>query len=204
MNNEFEYYLIENAGVPSVPLLMNNDDMNPKGNRLSVVYRSTRVVVDSPIYLSINPPYPAKPNFDVDFLQHPFSVYSQKIHDVLIPLNIKDYNLLPCIIVDRKGEEYKEFWLEHIYNAIPCIDTEQSGCRYIAFGKTWGNFKKIVLKNELLEEIPLEDRLIFRPKETSEFMLYHRTIVNAIMAVKPINIKFIPVDKWYQGIQFGG
>jgi hypothetical protein len=202
MNNEFEYYLIENAGVPSVPLLMNNDAMNPRGEGLITVYSSTYEKVDSPIYLSINPPCPAKPNFNVDFLQHPFSVYSQKIHDVLKPMNIKNYSLLPCIIADKRGEQHKDFWLEHIYNAIPCIDTEKSECRYISFGKTWGSFKKIVLKNELLKDIPPEERLIFRPAETSEFMLYHKSIVDAVMAVKPVNIKFIPVDEWYQGIQF--
>lgn len=202
MDFEFDYYLISSAGVPNVPILMNHDELNSEDFDYDVVYDNSYVEVDFPIYLALNPPYPAKPNFNADLFQTPLAVYSQKIHDILIQFDIKNYQLIPGIIVDRTGEEHTGFWLEHIYNEIACIDTEKSECDYIAFGKTWGHFEKIVLNNELLKEVPLKDRLIIWPAETSEFMLYHKTIVDAIMAVKPINIKFIPVNEWYQGIQF--
>lgn len=195
MDSEFDYYLISSTGEPNVPILMNHDELNSEDFDYDVVYDNSYVEVDSPIYLALNPPYPAKPNFNADLFQTPLAVYSQKIHDVLIQFDIKKYQLLPGIIVDRKGEEHKGFWLEHIYNEIPCIDTEKSECDYIPFGKTWGHFEKIVLNNELLKETPLKDRLIIWPAETSEFMLYHKTIVDAIMEVKPINIKFIPIDE---------
>ncbi len=194
MENEFEYYRIIPSGGLSAPLLMNHDEMNPKGEGHNLSYSSKYEEVNSPIYLAINPPCPAKPNFNVDLLTTPHAVYSQKIHDVLMQFDIKDYQLFYSIIIDKKGEEHKDFWLEHVYNRIECIDTEKSECRYIPFGKTWGSFRKIVLKNELLKEIPLEERLIFRPEETYEFVLYHKTIVDAIMAAKPINIRFIPTE----------
>ena len=199
MDYEFDYYLIGEAGEPSVPLLKNNDEVDPKGTK-PISFKSP-VELDSPIYLAINPPYPAKPNFNVDLLILPSAVYSQKIYDVLAPLNIKNYQLLPGIIVDRKGEEHKNFWLEHAYHRISCIDTEKSNGKFNSFTKMWRSFESIVLREELLKEVPLEERLIFRPMETRQFVLYHKSIVDAIMAVKPVNISFMPIVEWHEGVQ---
>ena len=67
---------------------------------------------------------------------------------------------------------------------------------------SWDNVEKIVLDKKALEKIPLNKRLVFVSKEHSRFELYHKTVVDFIMQVKPEGLFFIPVDKWYEGIQF--
>jgi len=198
--NEFDYYLIYNTSEPNVPLLKNNDDADPEGTHFT--YRAEYAIIEKPVSLALNSPVPSKPNFEVDYYQLPSPVFSQKIYEALFPLNIHGYQLAPAIIVDKKGKEHKDFWIENAYTRIECFDKEKSIYTYSSFTKTWTNIEKIVIDKEALAKIPLNERLVFRPKETRQFLFYHKTVVDAIMATNPVNIKFVSIEDWFEGVSF--
>lgn len=200
MENEFDYYLISNTGEPNVPLVMCNDDINSRGT--DFIYLDEFVQIEKPIYLALNPPVPPNPNLSVDYLQLPSAVFSQKIYNLLSSMNIFGYQLVPSVIVDNKGKEYEDFWIENAYTCFKCFDDEKSIYEVDDFTETWENIEKIVFDKEALKKRPLKDRYIFRSEEASEFVFYHKTIVDAIMAVNPINIRFTSIADWFEGIQF--
>ncbi|MDR0438378.1 MAG: hypothetical protein LBH22_08795 [Bacteroidales bacterium] len=197
---EFDYYMIGSTGEPNVPLLMNNDDYDVRGIRF--LSFDEHVDIDKPVYLALNPPVPPKPNLSVDYLTLPDAVFSQKIADALLPLNIEGYQLVPAIIVDKKREEHKNFWIGHAFTTFECFDKEESIYDICPFTEEWDDIEKLVMSNQLLEKTPLEKRLIFTSKETSRFIFYHKTIVDAIMSVNPLNIRFTSVENWFEGVQF--
>ncbi len=193
MENEFEYYLISNTGEPNVPLLMCNDEMNSRGT--DFIYLDEFAQIENPIYLALNPPVPPKPNLNVDYLQLPSAVFSQKVYNLLSSLNISGYQLVPAVIVDNKRKEYEGFWIENAYTCFKCFDDEESIYEIDDFTETWEQVEKLVLDREAIKKIPLKDRYIFRSEELCEFVLYHKTIVDAIMEVNPTGIRFIPVEE---------
>lgn len=200
MNKEFDYYLIYNTGEPNVPLLMNNDDYDVDG--IDFIYLDEYTQIEKPVYLALNPPVPPKPNLDVDYFQLPSAVFSQKIFDVLSPLNIQGYQMVPAVIIDTKKNEHKNFWIENAYTRIKCFDDNESVYKTSLLSKSWTNIEKIVIKKDLLMNINLENRLIFRSLEARQFVFYHKSIVDAIMSINPVNIKFTSIEDWYEGVQF--
>jgi hypothetical protein len=199
--NEFDYYMIGSTGEPSVPLLRNNDDYDIDGTTFLLYDKP--VDIDKSVYLTLNSPVPRKPNLSVDYLTlSPDPVFSQKIADALLPLNIKGYQLVPAIIVDKKGEQHKNFWIGHALTHLECFDKEKSIYRICSWTNCWERIERIVMSEDELGKTPLEQRLIFTSKETSRFIFYHKTIVDAIMSVNPLNIRFNPVANWFEGIQF--
>jgi hypothetical protein len=43
---------------------------------------------------------------------------------------------------------------------------------------------------------------VYVSKEACKFILYHKSVVDIIMAVNPEGIVFTPVEEWYDGQQF--
>lgn len=197
MEHEFEYYLIDSDDTPSVPLLM--ADKN----------QSTRILLDrkpveplnTPMKLCFNPPIPRNPRM-VDFHELPSSVFSRKIKDVLQPLNIYGLQLLPATIRGKNDEYYEDYWVAYIYNRITCLDMKNSEYSvYEDDGKV--NFiTRFFLDAKKLMEIPLEKRLVFMLAEDISKRIYHKSLVDAIMAVNPKGVAFTPIEGWHEGIQF--
>ena len=200
--NEFDYYFIASAGGVDVPLLECDCDENPSALRF--LARDEYAKIEDPVYLCFNKETTKRlknPRM-VDYHTLPYAVFSQKIFDVLYPMQLEGVQLVPAIITGNDGEEYENYYILHTYNPIECFDKEKSIYKIGAFTKCWANEKKVYLNREALVKIPLEKRLLFVSKETSRFELYHKSVVDAIMAVNPEGITFIPVEEWYEGVQF--
>jgi hypothetical protein len=82
------------------------------------------------------------------------------------------------------------------------MDLEKSDCEISPRTGDVVWIRKIVLSPEKLSKVPLEQRLFFRMKEDYPTHLVHKSIVDKIMAVNPKGLKFTPVEKWKQGMQF--
>ena len=188
-----EYYLIDSDGTPDAPLL------NGSG-RDGFLFRNPPVVITKPIRLGYRPPIPRKPRM-IDYHSMPESVISQKIYEVLEPMNIKGIQLVPAVIKGKDDELFKDYWIIHIYNRIACMDREKS--IYEADDDDdIDDIEQLCLDKKILNEIPLEDRLVFLLKEDISFYIYHKSVVEAIMSVNPEGVKFYPIEEWYDGIQF--
>ncbi|MDA0120938.1 hypothetical protein [Vibrio sp. T11.5] len=98
---------------------------------------------------------------------------------------------VPAFIKNSKG--HRDYLFINYMQKLKCLDLDKSEySRVNAFGGVSG-LKKIVLDENLLAETPLNQRLIFKMEESSR-ILFHRTIVERIMATNPINTTFIPCE----------
>ncbi len=58
------------------------------------------------------------------------------------------------------------------------------------------DIKTLVLDEDILSDIPLERRLIFVLAESTSTYLFHQSIKDAIMAIKPEGLQFFRADQW--------
>jgi hypothetical protein len=194
MNNEFDYYLIERDGNCMSPLLMNDDEMNSGGTMF--LRRMERVAPDTTVHLVFNPPYPPKPDMtDYLFLQCR-AVFSGKVCDVLKDIPIKDFQLVPAVIKDPQGNEYSDYWIAGIYREFAFLDKDKSEFDDITSDGCWSGIEKMVIDEAEMAKVPLEERLMYVSKESSAYVFYHKTVVDAIMSVAPTGVRFVPVAEW--------
>jgi hypothetical protein len=189
--------LIGSDNTPSVPLLMPDDNQNT----WMLHGREPIEPLEKPMELCFCPPVPGKPRM-VDFHELPSSVFSQKIYDVLQPMNIDGLQLLPAIIRGKDNNFFKDYWVAYVYNRITCMDMERSQYDISKLDGKIKNILRFFLDDKMLAKIPLENRLVFLLEEGMSKRIYHKSIVDAIMSVNPVGIQFLPIQEWYEGIQF--
>ena len=147
-------------------------------------------------------PYPKKPKIVDYFTNGGFGTISEKLNQVLEPLNIKGIQLIPATVDNPKSREiYKNYYFLHIYNYLNCLDMDKSNYTKSLIG-TIRVIEKIVLDTAVLSKIPLEDRLIFRLGELYTFSLFHQSVVEKIMAVNPEGLRFVKVEDFNEGSAF--
>jgi hypothetical protein len=198
--NDFDYYLIARDGNFTSPLLMNDDKKNSGATKF--LDRMQEVDAKTPIHLVFNPPIPKKPAMTDYLYLDCRAVFSKKIHDVLKNFAIKDFQLVPAVITDKKGVEFPDYWIANIYRDYAFLDKDKSAYARINAEGRWSMIKKMVINQELMSAVSLEERLVYVSKESSAYVFWHKSIVDLIMSVNPTGIGFIPVDKWYNGIGF--
>ncbi|GHT57734.1 hypothetical protein FACS18945_2680 [Bacteroidia bacterium] len=195
MENEFEYYFIGRANNPQHPLLIADNDCPP--------YLRKKEYIENPETMAFcfGKPIPRKPKM-ADYHSQPKSVISKKIFDVLDNMNVKGIQLIPAVIRGTKGETYENYWYIHIINRYPALDREKSIYTWDDFIEVASPLKKVVLNEDFLKTIPLEERLIFYLKENGVEQLFHKSVVDAIMATNPEGVAFYNVKEWQEGQQF--
>ena len=119
------------------------------------------------------------------------TVVSKKIYNVLAPMNIHGVQFLPATV--RGGwRKFKGQYYVHVINEYDVIDENKSKLERSSVGFIM-HIDKLVLNEEVLAAIPLEERLIFGTKGYSVKKLYHKTIVDRVMAIKPKGIGFYKI-----------
>jgi hypothetical protein len=189
MDSTTNYFVVERANNNSYPLLSWDE---PSFRRSEEVVRTT------PVRLRLGKPVPKKPQM-VDFHVLPEPVVSKKIRDLLVPMNLLDVQLVPAqVTVDARVFDY---WILHVRRCIEALDLARS--KYEA--GTRGEImipEKIVLDDRKLEKVPLDERLLFRPKEYGTVWLFHQRLKDAIEAVNPVGLRFFHVRDWDDTVAF--
>ena len=201
MEKEFDYYLIEKDGLYQAPSLMVDDDNDMNG--LMYLYKGRKVENSHISHLTFRPPYPKKPQMvDYHFCECR-AVFSNKICDVLKTKEIRNLQLVPAIIRDRKKVEYSNYYIANICQEYAFLDPDKSDRKgSINERGRWGMINSMVLNENAVLAVPMDERLIFVTRESSAYVLYHKTIVDLIMSVNPVGLKFIPINEWYNGIAY--
>lgn len=189
MDNLFEYYIVLWSDDDDIPRLVENDDCP------EYLYAAKPIEKPELMQFDLGDPIPRKPKM-TDYLTSPKPVVSKKIYDVLEPMKIEGIQLLPAIIHGKDEHIFDNYWAVHIYNIIKCVDTKLSKCKI--GNARLSKVEKIVLDKNILNQIPLNKRLIFRLKEDTSYELFHVSIMNAIMKVNPTGIRFIKIEEWTQ------
>ncbi|GHU70342.1 hypothetical protein FACS189413_10560 [Bacteroidia bacterium] len=191
MENEFEYYVIERAGDKAYPLLKTANNSIHTSNYL-FFNKKNEILNPEVMEFVFGKPYPRKPIIG-DYFSQTESIVSEKIKNVLEPLKIKGIQLIPATVTSNKGEVYEGYYYIHIYHRIEAMDRENSKYEQ---DDDYFSIDRFFLDKKILEKIPLEERLIFKLKESPTEKLYHKSIVDAIVAVNPTGVQFIKVEKW--------
>ncbi len=153
---EFDYYLIESDENYLSPLLMNDDDVESGATAFLRRYKP----IDENIvtHLVFNPPIPPKPDM-TDYLNlNCRAVFSTKIRDVLKEISIKDFQLVPAIVKDPKGNEYSDYWIANTYRKYAFLDKDKSEYGSITSKGSWSMIKKMVVDEERMSKVLLADR----------------------------------------------
>ena len=185
---EFEYYIVDANDNGQYPLLVvtENEDYE---------FEEEMIENPEPMTYVLGEPVPKKPVMaDYHFSER--SVISKKIYDALVPKNIEGIQFIPAIITGKKDEIYEDYFYFHIYNYLSVMDKEKSIYKWMKTANVANPIEKLVLNQKALEEIPLEKRLIFRLRENDTFELFHKSIVDVIMATEPKGIQFTKVENW--------
>ena len=124
------------------------------------------------------------------------TVFSEKIYNVLKDFDIKDFQLVPAVIKGKKGEEYTGYYAANVYREYAFLDKEKSEYDRIDSDGRWDDIEKMVLDEAEMAKVPLAERLVFRSREWGTQTFWHKSIVDAIMAVEPTGIRFRPGPEW--------
>ena len=203
-NYNEDYYLIEEFGGYQSPMLGIDYDIHPDAKGCEyLMFGSMKGDENITAHLCFASPVPRKPQMvDYHFCECR-QVFSKKIYDVFRDKEITGLQWISAIIEGKKGEKYTDYWIANAYQRYAFLDKEKSKYRSIdkQFG-TWSGVDKMVINDELISQVPLEERLIFVTKEQCAYVLYHKSIVDLIMSVNPIGLKFIPLSEWYNGFVY--
>lgn len=130
-------------------------------------------------------------------------VISHRLKDILEGLNLKQVQLLPTIVRDKKGKEHEGYYIVHVLNLIKCMDKEKSEWTpHFKLEEKASDVQKLVLDNDVLDKIPLEERLVFALWENSLEVLYHRSVIEKMLELNPTGLTVHRLSGYDQGLPF--
>jgi hypothetical protein len=187
-----EYYYLERDGNPNFPLL----GVESGEDSEEIIDAEEWIDREEAFRLCFGDPVPRKPKM-ADYHSLPESVVSEKIKLVFDELNIPYVQLFPSTIRNTKTDEVVEgYYFIKIFNQIKCMDREKSKWDAARWNpEVVVDIDKLVLNNEILDKIPLEERLVFAI-DNAAHELFHRSVVEKIMASNPTGLKPYPVCGW--------
>ncbi len=161
------------------------------------------VTVTEPIKVRVGDPIPNSPKF-VDFHEMPDPVLSQRIVDVLRPMDIYGIQLVPAKVRNpiAPNDELQDYWFMHIWNELHCLDMDNSKLQCSRSGKTIFGIDKLVLNEDVLESFELQSRKIFVLGESPSVRFVHKSIKDAIMSVNPVGCRFFKATEWNSDSSF--
>lgn len=171
-----QYYIPQTTGEGDMPLLNQSTRVR--------FYGVGRIEDPPMIQWVMAPPETRNPRM-TDHLRGVPIKFSQRIIDVLKPMNISTLQYLPSeILLDNEviGGYYSLMVLKQIDAMGKGKDNRQSD--YYKFDQ------------KILQEIPLEERLVFKQLHKSNSICFHESVVAAIMSLKPTGLRFLKAKDW--------
>lgn len=166
----------------------------------------SRVLDETPRILSFRNTFSGTPQFgDFHSLDEHAPVLSERMKNVLESFHLKDVQFIPAIILDESEEEHKGFYIIRVHNEIQCMNKELSSWEPSENkpGKAF-SIDKLVLDNEVLDKIPLEERLVFAMWEKKMKVCYHYSVVEKLLELEPKGMTVYRLSKWDPSAPFMG
>ena len=129
----------------------------------------------------------------------PAGLISDKFKIVLEGFNLPGVDFYEADI-ENNGKIWDERHLVHIWQNYPALHQGRSKIKGTYVDNDF-ILKSMSLDENLLDKVPLEDRLVFRLNEKPEY-LYHESVVAAIKAAGLTGVRFIKVSSWGVGSAF--
>ena len=140
-----------------------------------------------------------------DFNLHSFfPVVSKEIADKLLPLNINGFQLFPAVLIGDDEEWHEDFFFFNAYEKLDFIDFENSNIRDFEPDDTMHEVLRYKFKDEVLKAIPLEKRLIIRPKNVFGGGIFiHESIMSKIEKyIDPNSFRFFRMSDYKLGDEY--
>ena len=117
-------------------------------------------------------------------------------------MNIYGLQMFPIEIKTPKEKIIEGYHVLHIWNEISAVDKNNYiGDEPNMYGNIRG-LEAFSLDEKIINNTPLEKRLLFKLKESTSITLIHESIYNNIINFKPEGLSFYEVNKWNIGSQF--
>ncbi|MFV0538270.1 MAG: imm11 family protein [Dysgonomonas sp.] len=142
---------------------------------------------------------------DYHFLDEHAPAISERMKNILESFNLNDVQFIPAVILDHDENKYEGYYIIRVHNLIKCMDKDKSV--WTPSQKKPGKARsidKLVLDNEVLDKIPLEDRLVFAIWENSLKVCYHYSVVEKLLELEPKGMSVYQLAKWDPSAPFKG
>jgi len=125
------------------------------------------------------------------------------IRDKIKQFYIDYFQLYPSVIIDDEGQYHEDFWFFNIYKELYCLDYDKCIIDEYEPGVDDHDIEKYYLSDTILDAIPEEKRLIFRPKNTDMgYTFVHQKIADIFQAHGVDTLNLVKVPEWEAGKQF--
>ena len=128
-------------------------------------------------------------------------VVSERIKSVIVGMQTIKMQFLPACI--HKGKkDYDSYFILKCYNEILCMDKTNSfwtKSSNINREKEVLSIEKLVIDDAQIKDIPVSERLIFRVKECTPYILFHTSIVEEFRKLKKLkghNFVLVPDNRY--------
>ena len=158
---------------------------------------SKAIEVDRMLYMKIDSDI--KPLLG-DFHSSPKPVFIQRAKEIIEQFSLKGNQLFP-ITITHKDNEFEDYFILHCHHRIKAMHHERSEFTKSRSGRLYF-IDTLSLDENVLDEIPEEERMIFVLKEKAAMILYHENIVKALEAAEVTGVRFVKVKDWNIGSAF--
>lgn len=132
-----------------------------------------------------------------------YLIVNSKIRSHIDDSSIYHGKLYPSVIIDDAGQYHDDFWFFNIYGELNILDCENSEIRDYDPDDRRHDIVKYKLKNDVLDNIPEDQRLVFMmPNTETKITFVHQKIVDIFEELGVDNIRFHKMSEWYPGKQF--
>ncbi|UIP26718.1 hypothetical protein [Photobacterium sp. TLY01] len=197
MKYDSEYYTLGESG-DSTSYMLNQIEGSDDGlERLMSLFPIHRKVL-GPGRVGISEGNRAKFQ-PCDYHETAEQLVSEKFRQVLAPFHLPGVDFYQTNIVN--GDKiWSEHYYMHIWNHHQAIHKKRSEISGTYVGDRF-TLLKLSLDEEVLDQVPLEKRLVFRLREDPTF-LFHESVVAALSAADLSGLGFRRVDSWSIGSAF--
>ena len=138
-------------------------------------------------------PIPPKPKMADYFGLEP--VFSEKVVEVFKSLDDPLMQFFPVKLKGLRDDVY-DYTYVRFCNYQRVIDLEKSECdMHPRLPDVVVFMERMILSEEKLAVIPTENRLVFRSLLRGANIIFHKSIVDKVMALEPEGIRFVQVEQ---------
>ncbi|MBN3492238.1 imm11 family protein [Vibrio neptunius] len=138
------------------------------------------------------------------FLHGFFPIVSKEIADVIKGYDIDGFQLFPTVLIDDDDKWHEDFFFFNLYQELDFVDFENSEIQDFEPGDTRYDVVRYKFKDDVLNAIPLEERLIIRPKNVwGRGVFIHESIVSKIeKSIDQSSFRFLRMSDYKLGDEF--
>jgi hypothetical protein len=156
-----------------------------------------------PLQLVFAQPYPNQYEMADLLMLDTLYTASDKLKDFFEKQNMYGVQFVPADITDNKKKTITGNYVLHIWNKLEAIDKDnyEGDEPDEDFGKIF-SLQRFSLDSDLLNSIPLKERLVFALSENDTITVVHESIYQAIQAAGLTGMRFWKVSEWDEDAMF--